>query len=163
MKLTKSLSMALLALASVFRLGCREECHNIASTVGTHENGKVTYYAQSSAITQRYLLVMKSGADNQMVVGNSTSRPLGVVLDEPGVDEGAAVAILGAIVGTVRMVANTAFPAGSMLYTAGSGKVSPSWGATLFLVGRSLTASVGDNDIVEVASCFPMINAAATL
>ena len=163
MKLTHALSMALLALASLFRLGAREECHNVASTVGTHENGKVTYYAQTSAITQRYALVKKGTADNQITLGDATTRPLGVLLDEPGIDEAAAVAILGAVPGTVKMVANAAITAGAMVYTAAAGKVTPTYGATLFLVGRALTAAAADGDLIEVAPCFPLINAAATL
>jgi hypothetical protein len=163
MKLTKSLSMALLALASLFRLGAREECHNVASTVGTHENGKVMYYAQTSAIALRYALVKKGGADNQITLGDATTRPLGVVLDEPGIDEGAAVAILGATPGTVKMVANAAITAGAMVYTAAAGKVSPTWGGTLYLVGRALTAAAADGDLIEVAPCFPLVNSVATL
>lgn len=163
MKLKYALSMVLLAIGSAFRIGSREECHNVASTVGTHENGKLTYYAQTSAITQRYALVKKGTADNQIALGDATTRPLGVVLDEPGIDEAAAVAILGAVPGTVKMVANAAVTAGAMVYTAAAGKVSPTYGATLFLVGRALTAAAADGDLIEVAPCFPLINAAATL
>jgi hypothetical protein len=54
---------------------------------------------------------------------------------------------------------------GDLLYTAAGGKVSPTYGSTLFLVGRALTACAGSagDDIVEVAHCFPMINAVNTL
>jgi Uncharacterized conserved protein (DUF2190) len=163
MKLKHALSMALLAIVSVFRLGAREECHNAASTVGTHENGKVTYYAQTSAITPRYALVKKGTADNQITLGDATTRPLGVVLDEPGIDEAAAVGLLGCCVGTVRMVASAAIAAGAPVYTAAGGKVTSTYGATAFIVGRAITAAAADGDIIEVAHCFPMINAAATL
>jgi hypothetical protein len=163
MKLKHSLSMVLLAIGSVFRLGAREECHNVASTVGTHENGKVTYYAQTSAITLRYALVKKGTADNQITLGDATTRPLGVVLDEPGIDEAAAVAILGSTPGTVKMVASKAITAGAPVYTAAGGKVTDAYGATAFIVGRALTSAGADGDLIEVAHCFPMINAAATL
>lgn len=163
MKLKYALSMVLLAIGSVFRLGAREECHNVASTVGTHENGELTYYAQTSAITLRYALVKKGTADNQIVLGDATTRPLGVVLDEPGIDEAAAVAILGCAAGTVKMVASKAITAGSPLYTAASGKVTDTYGATAFIVGRALTAAGADGDLIEVAHCFPMINAVNTL
>lgn len=163
MKLKSTLSMVLLAIGSLFRSAGREECHNVASTVGTHEKGVLTYYAQTSAITLRYALVKKGTADNQITLGDATTRPLGVVLDEPGIDDAAAVAILGATPGTVKMVANAAIAAGGMVYTAAAGKVSPTYGATLFLVGRALTAAAADGDLIEVAPCFPLINAAATL
>ena len=163
MKLKDSMSKVLLFPISVFRLGARESCHNVASAVGTHANGKVTYYAQTSPITLRYALVKKGTADNQITLGDATTRPLGVVLDEPGIDEAAAVALLGCAVGTLKMVANTAITAGSVLYTAAGGKVSPTYGATLFLVGRALTPAAADGDVIEVAHTFPRINAAATL
>ena len=83
--------------------------------------------------------------------------------DLPGIDEAAAVAILGAVPGTVKMVANAAITAGAMVYTAAAGKVSPTYGGTLFLVGRALTAAAADGDLIEVAPCFPMVNSVATL
>lgn len=158
-----SLSKLLLALLSVARITAREECHNVASTVGTHESGIVTYYAQTVAISLRYALVKKGTADNQIVIGDAVTRPLGVVLDEPGIDESAAVAILGAAPGTLKMVASSAVAAGAMLYTDSGGKVTPNWGGTRYLVGRALTPAAADGDLIEVASCFPLVNSVATL
>lgn len=161
MKLKFAYRKLLLACSALF--GAREECHNVASTVGTHANGILTYYAQTSAITQRYALVKKGTAANQIVLGDATTRPLGVVLDEPGIDEAAAVAMLGATPGTVKMVASKAITAGAPVYTAASGKVTDTYGATAFIVGRALTTAAADGDLIEVQHCFPMINASATL
>lgn len=163
-KLTYTLSMVLLAIVSVFRLGAREEVANVASTTGTHANGIVDRLCQTAAITTRYLLV-QTGTDpaTQFIVNVATTRPLGVVLDEPAVGDSAAVMMLGCAPGTMKMVANAAITAGAPVYTAAGGKVSPTYGGTLFLVGRALTAAAADGDIIEVAHCFPMINAAATL
>ena len=74
--------------------------------------------------------------------------PVQAIRVTPGV--GCAVAILGAVPGTVKMVANAAITAGAMVYTAAAGKVSPTYGATLFLVGRALTPAAADGDIIEV-------------
>jgi len=162
MKLKYALSMVLLAICSVFRFGAREECHNSASTTGTHANGIVPLAAEVT-IGTRYLLVQKGTAADGFIVNVATTRPLGVVLDEPTSGDKAAVALLGCSPGTQKMVANAAITAGALVYTAAAGKVSPTYGATLFLCGRAITAAAADGDVIEVAHCFPMINAAATL
>ena len=160
MKLKNALSMLLLAMASMFRLGAREECHNIASTVGTHSTGALALECQTAAIATRYLLVQKGTADNQFIVNIATTRPWGVVADEPAVGDLAAVLLCGCMPGTMKMVANAAIPVGSPVYTAAGGKVSPTFGATLYMVGRALTAAAADGDLIEVAHCFPLLNSA---
>lgn len=163
MKLKNTLSMVLLAIGSLLGFsGRREECHNVASTVGTHANGIVPLVAEV-AITTRYLLVQKGATDTGFIVGVAANRPWGVCLDEPASGNKAAVALLGCSEGTLKMVANAAVTVGQMVYTAAAGKVSPTYGATLFLCGRALTAAAADGDIIEVAHCFPMVNAVNTL
>lgn len=161
MKLKHSLSMLLLAIGSLFRLGAREECHNIASTVGTHSTGALPLECQTAAITLRYALVQKGTADNQFIVNTATTRPWGVVADEPAVGDLATVLLCGCMPGTMKMVANAAIPAGSPVYTAAAGKVSPTFGATLYMVGRAITAAAADGDLIEVAHCFPLLNTAS--
>lgn len=161
MKLKNALSMVLLAMASVFRLGAREECHNIASNVGTHSTGALPLECQTAAITTRYLLVQKGTADNQFIVNVATTRPWGVVVDEPAVGDMATVLLCGCASGTLKMVANAAITVGSPVYTAAAGKVSPTFGATLYMVGRAVTPAAADGDIIEVAHCFPLLNSAA--
>ena len=141
----------------------REDCHNEASTVGTHATGIVSLAAEALPAS-RYILVAKGTGDSQFIVNIATTRPLGVCLDEPSViGNKAAVALLGCTPGTLKLRANAAVTVGQMLYTAAAGKVSPTYGATLFLVGRALTPAAADGDLVEVAHCFPMINAVNTL
>ena len=161
--LKHTLSMVLLAITSLIGFtGRREGCHNESSTVGTHANGIVPLAAEVT-ITSRYLLVQKGTADNGIIVNVLATRPLGVCLDEPTSGNKAAVALLGCTPGTVKMRANAAITAGAPVYSAAAGKVSPTYGATAFLVGRAITAAAADGDLVEVAHCFPMVNAAATL
>jgi hypothetical protein len=165
MKLKHTLSMVLLAIGSLFRFGGnREEVSNVASSVGTSENGTAQLLCSIAAITQRYALVQPGASPGvNFIVNEAATRPLGVVMDEPAIGESATIQLLGAKPGTMKMVANAAITAGSLVYTAAAGKVSPTYGATLFLVGRALTAAAADGDIIEVQHCFPLINAVATL
>ena len=162
MKPKHSLSMLLLAISSLLGFsGRREECHNIASTVGIHSTGALALECQTAAITTRYLLVQKGTSDTQIIVNIATTRPWGVVADEPAVGDLATVLLCGCVPGTMKMVANAAIPVGSPVYTAAGGKVSPTFGATLYMVGRAITPAAADGDIIEVAHCFPLLNSAA--
>jgi hypothetical protein len=165
MKLKHTLSMVLLAIGSLFRFGGnREEVSNVASSVGTSENGTAQLLCSIAAITQRYLLVQPGASPGvNFIVNVATTRPLGVVMDEPAIGECVTIQLLGVKPGTMKMVANGAITAGSMLYTAAAGKVSPTYAATAFLVGRALTAAAADGELIEVQHRFPLINAAATL
>lgn len=161
MKLKYALSTVLLAIGSAFRFGSREECHNIASTVGTHSTGALPLECQTAAITTRYLLVQKGTSDTQFIVNVATTRPWGVIADEPAVGDTGTVLLLGCAPGTMKMVANAAITVGQAVYTAAAGKVSPTFGATLYMVGRAITPAAADGDIIEVAHCFPLLNSAA--
>ena len=135
-------------------------CNAIPGDVGLHKDGMVPLKCITAAITQRYLLVQKGTNDDEMIVNVATTRPWGVITDEAAIDDYANVAILGAIRGTVRMVANAAITVGTPVYTAAAGKVSPTFGATLYMVGRALTAAAADGDYIEVVPCFPLLNSA---
>lgn len=165
MKLKHTLSMVLLAIVSMFRFGGnREEVCNVAQSVGTTENGVVNLVCSIAAITTRYALVQPGASPGvNFIVNVLATRPLGVVMDEPAIGEAAGIQLLGAKPGTMKMIASAAITAGSPVYTAAAGKVSSTYGATAFLVGRALTAAAADGDIIEVQHCFPMINAVATL
>jgi len=155
--------LALLAIAAPFLIanlkGGREEVCNVNANVGTHPTGVVPKVCQTAALT-RYQLVQQGTADNQIIANVATTRPWGVVLDEPAVGDTAAVALLGATNGTLKMVANAAVTVGTVVYTAAAGKVSPTFGATLYMVGRALTPASADGDIIEVQPCFPLLNSA---
>lgn len=162
MKLKYTLSLFLLAACNLFRPRLRREsCHNIASNVGTHATGALPLECQSAAISQRYLLVQKGTNDNQFVVNVATTRPWGVVADEPNIGDLATVLLLGCMPGTMKMVANAAIPAGTAIYTAAAGKVTGGFSATAYMVGRAITSAAADGDLIEVAHCFPLLNAAA--
>ncbi len=163
MKMKYSLAILLAAIGSVFRKGAREEVCNVASTVGTHADGRVDRTWEPGTAATRYALVQTGTAPGtQVIVNVLATRPLGVVLDEPATGENAAIQLLGCGTGTVKMIASALITAGAPVYTAPAGKVGP-YGATAFLVGRALTAAGGDGDVIEVMHCFPMVNATATL
>lgn len=163
MKTKHTLSMVLLAIGSLLGFsGRREEVTNSASTVGVHPTGVLPLAAEVTIAT-RYLLVGPGAAAGGFIVNIATTRPYGVCLDEPTSGNKAAVGLLGCMPGTARMVANAAIAVGDKVYTAAGGKVSPTYGATLFLCGRAMTAAAADGDIIEVAHCFPMTNAVNTL
>lgn len=118
----------------------------------------------AAAITQRYVLVQPGASPAvNFIVNVATTRPLGVVADEPLVGESATIQLLGGKPGSMRMVAAAAITAGSPVYTAAAGRVTSVYGATAFLVGRALSAAGAAGETIEVQHCFPMINAVATL
>lgn len=162
MKLKNTLSMVLLAMFSsaIQVFGQREEVCNVNANVGTHATGVISLECQTAALT-RYQLVQKGTADNQIIACIATTRPWGIVVDEPAVGDLAAVELLGCAPGTMKMVANAAVTVGSCVYTAAAGKVSPTFGATLYMVGRAVTPAAADGDIIEVAHCFPLLNSAS--
>ena len=162
MKLKHTLSMVLLAIGSLFALGQkREEVCNVNANTGTIPNGILHLECETAAISTRYLLVQKGSTDTKMIVNVATTRPWGPVLDEPAVGDIAAVEVLGAVAGTVKVVANAAISVGSLVYTAAAGKVSPTFGATLYMVGRAITAAAADGDVIEIVPSFPLLNSAS--
>ena len=162
MKLKQSLSMLLLAIGSLFALGRkREEVCNVNANTGTTPQGILHLTCETAAITTRYLLVQKGSTDTNFIANVATTRPWGPVLDEAAVGDIVAVALLGSAPGTLKMVANAAITVGSPVYTAAAGKVSPTFGATLYMVGRAVTAAAADGDVIEVTPCFPLLNSAS--
>lgn len=165
MKLKHTLSMVLLSLCSILGFPARrEECVNEASTAATHANGIIPLVAEV-VVTSRYLLVAKGAAANGIILAQAGTRPLGVCLDEPALASKAAVALLGCTPGTLKVRCSAAINLGDMIYTAANGRVTNVYATTAFLLGRAVSAAAGTagDDTVEIAHCFPMVNAAATL
>lgn len=162
MKLKYALSTALLAIVSFLGFaGRREECHNEASTVGTHANGILTLAAEV-AITTRYLAVQKGTAADGVIINVANTRPLGVCLDEPASGVKAAVALFGCSPGTLKVRASKAIAVGAKVFTAAGGKFTDTHSTGAFLVGRAITAAAADGDLIELAHCFPVLDASGT-
>ncbi|MFH0878559.1 MAG: hypothetical protein V2A34_02490 [Lentisphaerota bacterium] len=128
---------------------------NIAE--GTHEDGlsRLT----DAAITTRYLLG-KVGTDALHVAAcGASDDPLGVIEDEAAAaEEPVNVQPLGAAKRTLKMVASEIIALDARVFTAASGKVQdlPTVNGTYYQVGRALSASGADGDVIEVDPCFPV-------
>ncbi len=162
MKTRYSLSMALLAIGSLLGFsGRREDCHNEVSTVGTHANGIIPLTAEVT-ISTRYLLVQKGTADGGIILNTAATRPVGVCVDEPTSGNKAAVALLGCAPGTLKLRVSGATLAQAKLWTTAGGKVTSTYAAGAFYVGRGINATTADGDIVEVAHTTPLLDASGT-
>lgn len=126
--------------------------------VSEHDTGIVTFFADA-AIAIRYLLV-KTGSDaSHVAVCGAADRPLGICSDEPeAAEDDATTRLLGAYKGTTTMIGNAALAANIDIYTAAAGKVQgePTVAGTYWLVGRSVTACVGDGLEFEVTPRAPV-------
>ena len=153
--------LAVFMIAIAFALaafrGQREECHNEATTAGTHEDGKVPFVAEEAFAT-RHLLAKKGTGATQILNGTANAKPWGTCLDEPGAGDGATVAVLGSVRGTLLMRASEAIAVGADVYTAAAGKVQdlPAGAGTYYKVGVAITAAAADGDLFEVAPCSPV-------
>ena len=125
------------------------------NAAGTHD-GVMTRKAQA-AIPAKHLLG-KIGANGEayVAVTGPNDIPLYVMPDEAEA-EGDAIAceILGALGRTVRMVTSDAIDIGVLLVPATNGKVKPlpTTAGTYQVVGRTLSSTDGDGELIEVASC----------
>lgn len=127
---------------------------NIAE--GTHA-GNITKCA-ASAISQKYLLG-KLAEDNKIAIADADDTPIGVITDEAAqAGEYVNVALLGAS-DTLKMTADGAISAGSIVIPAQGGKVKalPSTSGTYLQIGIALNSAV-TGGIVECVSCVPVQN-----
>lgn len=129
-----------------------------AITSGSNPSGKASRLADA-AHAYRYLLV-KTGSDiNHMAVSGASDLPLGPCFDQPSeAEHSGGVNFLGAVQGTVLMVASAAIAAGVDLFTAANGEVQaePTVAGTYYKVGRSVDASTGAHEELEVEPCAPV-------
>ena len=85
-----------------------------------------------------------------------------MVLDEPASGDKAAVALLGASPGTLKVRASKSIAVGAKVYTTAGGKVTDANTAGSFMIGRAITAASADGDLIELAHCFPLLDASGT-
>jgi len=136
------------------------------NAVGTHPDGKIQRRAEA-VISTRHLLVRQGTAADQVLVATAGAVPLGVMADEADATDVADgmpknILLLGAVHGTVRMVAAGAITANSLVYSIGGGKVEDLAGAASndYRVGRAITAAAADGDIIEVVPELPTVQKA---
>jgi hypothetical protein len=145
--------LAVAAMVSAFR-GLRLAANVYDAAVETHDTSVTR--TNDAAITARHLLWGQGSTDGGVAVNIATTPPLGTIDNiETGTGLRQSVLLLGKG-STKKMVANAAITAGSRVFTAAAGKVSPTHGSTLYQVGIALTAAAADGDIIEVADCAPI-------
>jgi hypothetical protein len=144
----KAISILCIALAGIVAPPLRRlfATTNAEGLTGTHECA--VSRLTSAAITTRHLLYKQGAdADHVAIVTATTDVPLGTIADEATAAEAiVAVQLLGKG-STKKCVANAAIAAGVIVYLAATGKVAA---AGTVVVGKSLTASAADGDVIEV-------------
>ncbi len=129
-----------------------------AITSGRNPSGDASRLADA-AHSYRHLLV-KAGSDiSHMAVAGASDLPLGPCFDQPSAAErSGGVHLLGAVQGTVLMVASAAIAAGAELFTAAGGEVQaePTVAGTYYKVGRAVDASTAAHQELEVEPCAPV-------
>lgn len=127
----------------------------VNAAVGTHD-GVVTRQAQTAISSKHLLGTVGSNGDGFVQVASVSDAPLYVMPDEAAeAGDPIACIILGAVGQTVRMAAADEIGAGSEVFVTSGGKVEalPDSPGTYFVVGRALTSTETDGDLLEVASC----------
>ena len=129
----------------------------LADESGRH--GPALTKRSADAIAQRWLLGYLAEDTTQIKpCALASTLPWGVIADTAqAAGEYLSVELLGAIPGTIRVVAAGKIVAGVPVYTAPSGKVQvlPTSAGTYYQVGYSVTAAAANNDELEIVSCVP--------
>jgi hypothetical protein len=121
-----------------------------APNAGRDSTGVKTMLADG-AITRGW--VVKFGTDEDHVAATSaaTSIGIGVALDEAeAAEDPISVAILGAYVGTLKVVAGAAITIDDFVQGTTAGKTI-TWAATGYCIGVALQTAQAAGDIIEIA------------
>lgn len=159
MKLLNCLSMLLLAIVSVFRLKAeREDIYNSAD-LHPLSTGHETVVLEA-AVATRYLLLTKGTATKSAIICTAATIPLGPTPDEGAIADKVSVALLGAVQGTVSMIASKAIAENTNVYATAAGKVTDAVVSNAYYVGRTAPGSTAaaDGDVISVIPRFPTIN-----
>jgi len=89
-------------------------------------------------------------ADGKVTAAGLTTKEIGTAETEAFAAGDIITVRLTSAPGTCKMIAAEALSVGDAVHTAASGKVGDTATATGYLVGRSLTISGADGDIIEV-------------
>lgn len=153
-----AIALVPVAMAMGKNLG-RGVAYNVANT---HGDGCLSLKAEE-VIATRHLLVSRGSGANGVLMTDAGDLPLGVMDDEADsgdVTDGTPknVQLLGAVRGTVLMVAAGVIPDDTDVYAVGAGKVDILADAAEgdYLVGRSVTAASAANQLIEVVPVLPV-------
>lgn len=162
----KFLILFLIALATIAAfVGVTRAATHLGKRVAynsalTHPEGHVTLKA-GEAFSSKYLLGKRDASNaDEVAVCDATDYPLGIVIDEADAEDVTAgepitVHLLGATVGTQRMVGSKAIADDTDVYTTANGKVTDTPVAGSYKVGTSFEACGGDGKDFAVIPCKP--------
>jgi hypothetical protein len=159
MKLHYCLSMLLLAIVSVFRFRAgREEIVNAVSP--TPNPLGITTVVLEAAVATRHLLLAKGTASGSAILCTAALAPLGPTGDEGAIGDRVACSLLGAVSGTVTVIASKAIAENANVYATAAGKVTDAVVAGAFWVGKTAPGSLAaaDGDPIEIIPRFPRVN-----
>lgn len=150
--------MGLRAIVALRRRRKEIQLSNIGE--GKHAHGKITLYADSTAVLTtptRYLAVKRGVASNTFTVTTAiTDVPLGNCIDTPTTTgDPYAVRLLSAP-GTTLFVASGGINQDSFIEATASGQVQTltTTSGTHYCLGKALNAAVNAGDLIEVDTGF---------
>ena len=124
-----------------------------------HEHGRVTR-TLNNAVATRYLLAKAGTAPaTEADLSTANTRPVGYFTDTGAAGDSIAVQLFGSAKSTAVGVASGAITAGDVICTDASGKIQtePTSAGTYYIIGRALTATSADGDLLEYAPiAFPI-------
>lgn len=124
---------------------------------GTHPSGILSFKADAAIAVRHYLVKAGSDAYHTAVCAAASDEPKGVCFDEAdAAEDPVAVQLLGAIKGTVLMVAGETIAVDKDVYSKGDGTIQdePTVAGTYWKVGKSRSASTVGIEI-EVEPILP--------
>jgi hypothetical protein len=159
MKLKYCLSMLLLAIVSVFRFRAGREEHANAVSPFPNPSG-VTTVTLEAAVTVRHLLLAKGTASGSAILCTAALAPLGPTGDEGAIADKVSVSLLGAVPGTVTVIASKAIAENTNVYATAGGKVTDAVVSGAYWVGKTAPGSLAaaDLDPIEIIPRFPRVN-----
>jgi hypothetical protein len=108
--------------------------------------------ANTTGMQGRYLLCKKGTDENHFAISSAKGEVcLGITYDEAtAIEDPIDIAVLGAVPGTVFMVAGAAIADAALLISAGDGTAITHDAATQWIVGKALQAAGAAGDVIEV-------------
>ncbi len=148
--------VAVMAKAWAFRL--KDVAWN-GATDKVLEDGRATLTAEA-AFSTRYLLAAKGTASGSIILCTASLVPLGPCIDEPASGDTATVQLLGAVGGTIKVIASKAIAENTNVYATAGGKVTDAVVTGAYWVGKTapFCSAAADGDQVAIIPRFPTVN-----
>lgn len=151
-----SLQLAMVRLGQLFHP--RAKVFANAFPAGIHDTGVVTLEAEE-VISTINLISKRGTASTQVKICGASDIPNGVIDDTADtIGDRVSVKLLGAVRGTVLMVASAEIAAGATVVPAASGKIRalPVSSGTYYPVGVAPHGASADGELVEVVPYPPI-------